>query len=113
LIFENIRRPVRRENPFSRNGIRPDSRRSIRSILSDVLDSEDNLDNTGEIFSNIERRNTRPMQPPRLPGDFMRAYREIRSAINRTTQQEPGEQNDNNQVVQTYEEPGKKTLRNL
>lgn len=51
------------------------------------------------------------MQPPRSPGEFIRAYREMRSAINRTTQPEPTEQNDNEQQVQTYEEPGKKFLQ--
>lgn len=35
----------------------------------------------------------------------------MRSAINRTTQPEPTEQNDNEQQVQTYEEPGKKFLQ--
>jgi hypothetical protein len=88
---------------------RPDSRRSIRAILSDVLDSEDNVDNAGEVFTNISTRNLRPIPSNRLAQeDFIRAYyRERRSAINRTNQPDPVEQSENEQQVQAYGEPGK------
>jgi hypothetical protein len=93
---------------------RPDSRRTIRAILSDVLDSEDNVDNSGEVFTNISRRNMRPIHPPRLAQeDFIRAYREMRSAINRTTQPDPVEQSENEQQVQAYGEPGKKIYQSF